>query len=112
VSTFEALCREWLLLQARTGKLPFPIEAIGSHWGGRVQVDVVAINCREKAILLGEVKRQVDTVRLPVVKELIEQKAPLVLKTLPDEGKGWQDPLRPAAAHHLGAGGWLAGADL
>jgi hypothetical protein len=50
MTTFEALCREWLLLQARAGQLPFPVEEIGSHWGGRVQVDVVAINWREKAI--------------------------------------------------------------
>jgi len=90
MTAFEELCREWLLVQARTGKLPFPVEEVGSHWGGGVQVDVVAINWREKAILLGEAKWQVDTVRRPLIKELTEQKTPKVLKTLPDEGDGWQ----------------------
>lgn len=90
MTTFEELCREWLLLQARANKLPFPIEEVGSHWGGGVQVDVVAINWREKAILLGEAKWQVDTVGRSLIKELVEQKTPLVLKTLPDEGSGWQ----------------------
>jgi AAA+ ATPase superfamily predicted ATPase len=89
MTTFEELCREWTLVQARAGKLPFPVEEIGSHWGGGVQVDVVAINWREKAILLGEAKWQVDVVRLPIIKELIEQKTPMLLKTLPEEGQGW-----------------------
>jgi uncharacterized protein len=89
-TTFEELCQEWLLTQARSGNLPFPVEEIGSHWSRGVQIDVVAINWREKAILLGEAKWQVDVVRRPVITELIEQKTPILLKTLPDEGKGWR----------------------
>jgi hypothetical protein len=90
MTAFEELCREWMLSQARARRLPFPVEEIGSHWGGGVQVDVVAINWREKAVLLGEAKWQVDRVRQPVIKELVEQKTPKLLKTLPDEGQGWQ----------------------
>lgn len=90
MTTFEELCRQWLLAQARAGNLPFPVEEIGAHWGGGAQVDVAAINWREKAILLAEAKWQVDTVRRPVIRELIEQKSPKVLKTLPNDGEGWQ----------------------
>jgi AAA+ ATPase superfamily predicted ATPase len=90
MTTFEELCREWVLVQARAGKLPFLVEEVGSHWGGDVQVDVVAISWREKTILLGEAKWQIDQVRRPIITELVEQKRPKVLKTLPDDGKGWQ----------------------
>jgi AAA+ ATPase superfamily predicted ATPase len=90
MTAFEELCQEWMLAQARVGKLPFPVEEIGSHWGGGVQVDVVAINWRDKSILLGEAKWQVDKVGQSVIKELVEKKTPKLLKTLPDEGAGWQ----------------------
>jgi len=90
MTTFEDLCREWVLRQARTGKLPFPVEEVGSQWGGGVQVDVVAINWREKEILLGEVKWQLDPIRRPVVIELIEEKTPKLLKLLPGEGSDWR----------------------
>jgi len=90
MTAFEELCREWMLVQARARNLPFPVEEIGSHWGGGAQVDVVAINWREKAILLGEAKWQVDRISRPIIRELVEQKATKVLKVLPDEGKGWQ----------------------
>ncbi len=56
LTAFEELCREWTLVQARAGRLPFPPEIVGSHWSKDVQVDVVALNWREQAILLGECK--------------------------------------------------------
>jgi hypothetical protein len=64
------------------------VEQGGAHWGG-VQVDVVAVNWREKALLLGEAKWSTEPVKRDVVRELIEEKTPLVLKTLPDAGEGW-----------------------
>jgi uncharacterized protein len=90
MTTFEELCREWLLIQARAGRLPFAVEEVGSHWSGGVQVDVVAMNWREKAILLGEAKWQTESVKRVVIRELLEQKTAKLLKILPDEGAGWQ----------------------
>lgn len=90
MTTFEELCREWLVGQARAGRLPFPVEEVGSHWGGGVQVDVVAVNRRARAIWLGEAKWQVEAVGRAVVRELIEEKTPKVLKVLPENGQGWQ----------------------
>jgi hypothetical protein len=77
LSAFEELCREWTLVQARARRLPFSPEMVGSHWSQDVQVDVVAIDWRDKAILLGECKWGVHAVGRSVVRELVD-KAPRV----------------------------------
>jgi len=89
VTAFEELCRAWVLAQAQADRLPLAVEEVGSHWGGGMQVDVAAINWREKALLLGEAKWGTGAVGRDVVRELIENKAPKVLKVLPDGGEGW-----------------------
>mgnify|MGYP001068250534 CR=1 FL=1 len=89
MTAFEELCRAWVLAQAQAKHLPFAVEEVGAHWGGGVQVDVVAINWREKALLLGEAKWGTDAVGRDVVRELIEKKTPKVFKVLPDAGEGW-----------------------
>jgi AAA+ ATPase superfamily predicted ATPase len=89
MTTFEELCRDWVLAQARAGRLPFAVEQVGAHWGGSVQVDVAAISWREKKLLLGEAKWGTDAVGRDVVRELIEKKAPKILKMLPNGGEGW-----------------------
>jgi AAA+ ATPase superfamily predicted ATPase len=54
---FEALCRRWMLAQAQAGALPFSPEFIGSDWSGPdYQADVVAINWRERQLLVAEAK--------------------------------------------------------
>jgi len=83
LTAFEELCREWTLVQARAGRLPFPPEIVGSHWSKDVQVDVVALNWRERAILLGECKWGVRAVGRSVVRELV-QKTPRIVP-----GEGW-----------------------
>ena len=88
-TAFEELCRSWMLARARAGRLPFVPEIVGSHWAQDVQVDVVALNWREQAILLGECKWGVDAVGRSVVRELVEQKTPKVLQVLPEGGDGW-----------------------
>ncbi len=90
MTAFEELCREWVLVQARQGQLPFAVEQVGSHWDRRVQVDVAAINWREKMLLLGEVKWQKNPMGRAVVRELIADKTPKVLEALPDKGEGWR----------------------
>jgi len=84
VTAFEELCREWALTRARTGALPFMPELVGSHWAPDAQVDVVAINWREQAILLGECKWGSEAVGRSVIRELVE-KAPRVVP-----GESWQ----------------------
>lgn len=86
--TFEELCRRWLVTQAQQNKLPFPADNIGEHWSKTVQVDVVAINWREREILLGECKWGDRPVSRAVLVELLEVKTPRVLADLPD--KGWK----------------------
>ncbi|HRQ42121.1 MAG TPA: ATP-binding protein [Chloroflexota bacterium] len=90
MTAFEELCRDWVLSQAQQGRLPFAVEQVGSHWDSQVQVDVAAINWREKALLLGEAKWQPDDMRRAVVRELIEEKTVKVKASLPDNGEGWR----------------------
>jgi hypothetical protein len=83
-TAFEELCREWVLTQARAGVLPFAPEIVGSHWAPNAQVDVVALNWREQAILLGECKWGVNPVGRAVIRALVD-KTPHVVP-----GEGWQ----------------------
>jgi AAA+ ATPase superfamily predicted ATPase len=109
-AAFEELSRQWVSEQGRAGKLPFdwaqgkpfemadnadrsavgqhPVE-VGSHWSRRVQVDVVAVDWREREILLAECKWGADKAGRSVIRELVETKTPKVLKELPD-GEGWK----------------------
>ena len=82
---FEGLCREWVLVKARAKELPFIPERVGSHWSPVAQIDIVAINWRQKNILLGEAKWSKDRVSRSVVRELVG-KTPSVI---PDDGEGW-----------------------
>ena len=84
MTAFADLCREWALIKAHVGKLPMVPEIIGSHWSASAQVDVIAVNWHDKAILLGERKWGVDAVSRSVIRELIN-KTP---NTVP--GVGWQ----------------------
>jgi AAA+ ATPase superfamily predicted ATPase len=88
-TAFESLCREWVSRASQAGQLPFAAQYIGAHWKRGVQVDIVGVNGHDKAILLGECKWGADAVPREVVTELVEDKAPRVLKVLPEEGRGW-----------------------
>ena len=55
-----------------------------------MQVDVVALNWKTHAILLGECKWDTERIDRQIVRELVEKKTPLVLKDLPESGAGWQ----------------------
>jgi hypothetical protein len=89
-TAFEDLARQWVWAQGKAGKLSFVPDNIGSHWNSRVQVDVVALNWQTHDILLGECKWGIDRIDRQVVRELVEKKAPLVLKDLPEGGVGWK----------------------
>ena len=98
MTAFEELSREWVTgalaapsrAQMRAGAPPFEVREVGSHWSRRVQVDVVAVNWTERAILLGEAKWGTGSVGRSVIRDLIETKTPKVLKDLPSEGEDWQ----------------------
>ena len=89
MTVFEELSREWVLAQARSGQLPFIPEDVGSHWATDAQVDVVAINWHEKAMLLGECKWGTERVGRGLIRELVEDKTPKVLAKLPHQGAEW-----------------------
>ncbi len=84
LTTWEDLCREWVMLQANQGNLPFAVEIVGSHWSADVQVDIVAINWREKAILVGECKWGLKDVSRSIIREMREKTPKIV------PGDDWQ----------------------
>jgi len=81
--TWEELCREWLLRAAGQNVLPFLPDQIGSIWNREAQVDVVGINSMEKTILLGECKWDRRSVKLEILKGLVEKTG----KVIPKEGQ-------------------------
>ncbi len=90
MTAFEELSRRWVAERGRAGELPLTVQEVGSHWSRAVQVDVVAVDWTERAILLGECKWGTNDVSRAVVRDLVEVKTPKVLKELPQEGSGWR----------------------
>jgi hypothetical protein len=88
-TAFEELCRLWTARASEAGEFPFAVEQVGSHWSRLVQADVVAVNWSNKAILIGECKWGTDAVPREVVQDLVQGKAPQVLRALPEEGSSW-----------------------
>jgi uncharacterized protein len=82
MTAFEEICRTWTLQQAAAGKLPFVPDAVGRHWSPGCEIDVAAINWRQREILLGECKWGTDPVGRSVVRDLIEERGPRVLERL------------------------------
>jgi uncharacterized protein len=76
--SFEELCRRWTLAMARRGHLPLEPEVIGSHWSRDAQVDVVAVDWKQRHILLGEAKWGAGKVGREVIRDLVD-KAPRVV---------------------------------
>ncbi len=76
--TFEELCREWVALEGDAGRLPFVPEKVGSFWSREAQVDVVAVNWMEKAILLGECKWSRQPVGRSVITDLVKKTSSVV----------------------------------
>ncbi|MCP4166958.1 MAG: ATP-binding protein [Chloroflexi bacterium] len=55
-TAFEDLCRAWVIAKGDADQLPFVPRRVGRWWDRQAEVDVVAINERDQAILLGEAK--------------------------------------------------------
>ena len=59
---FETICLQWLRRESKAGKTPFPVLEFGQWWGTdpkereTCDIDVVAANGVERAVLLGECK--------------------------------------------------------
>jgi len=86
-TAFEDLSRQWIMRQGALGELPFVPDAIGRHWAKDVEIDVVAINWRERQILLGECKWGGEAVNRKVITHLITDRTPHVLAKLDGD---WQ----------------------
>lgn len=111
-TAFELLSQEWVRQQGRMGRLPFTPDGVGSHWSRTVQVDVVGIHWQSHTLLLGECKWTGEAIDRQIIRELIEEKAPKVLRDLGEEAGTWKvhfaffaragftDAARAAASDH------------
>jgi uncharacterized protein len=89
-TAWEELARSWVERAALRGELGMMPERVGSHWSRTVQVDVAGVDWRARSVLIGECKWGEDAVDRATVRELVERKTPLLLRDLPNQGKGWQ----------------------
>ena len=84
---FEELCREWVLQQGDAGHLPFVPRRVGSFWGTRKpQIDVVAINEDDHAILVGECKWTTGPIRKWVIEDFFRRADQII----PNPADTWQ----------------------
>lgn len=88
-TAWEKLARQWVDAPGSADQIGFQPQAVGSHWSRKVQVDVVAVNWQTHHLLLGECKWTGDPVDRKVVRELIEQKTPLVLADMKISAGDW-----------------------
>ncbi|MDZ4718555.1 MAG: ATP-binding protein [Roseiflexaceae bacterium] len=89
-TAWKELARVWVLRVGMQGGLPFKPDVIGSHWSRLVQTDVVAINWRERAVLIGECKWTAAPIDRQTVQRLIEHTLPRTVAALPEGGIGWR----------------------
>jgi len=82
-NTWEELCREWVQrASVHEGVLPFAPDRVGSAWNQSVQIDVAAVNRKERNIILGECKWTTLPVERKVLQDLIEKTS----KVIPADG--------------------------
>ena len=89
-TAFEELSRQWVLHQSKQGNMFVRFEQIGQNWSKNVQIDVVGINWDHKSLLLGECKWENNPLSVRVVKQLIEEKTPRILKDLDIDQSEWR----------------------
>jgi uncharacterized protein len=89
-TAFEELCQQWVKWAGQQGRLPFAPAVIGAHWSRTVQIDIVGVNWQTHDLLLGECKWTGSSLDREIVRELIDQKTPKVLKEMGVETGAWR----------------------
>lgn len=69
-SAFEDVCKQALKNLSVKKDFPFSIQKVGRWWHKEEEIDIVAVNDDEKAILFGECKWSKKQVKIKTVKEL------------------------------------------
>ncbi len=87
VHTFEEVAREWVARMGDAGELPLMPRRVGSFWGSHLpQMDVLAINEDEHAILLGECKWMVGSIDRAIVTNHLAR----AVKVIPEPIEQWR----------------------
>jgi uncharacterized protein len=72
-TAYEELARRLIVRLAEKGDLPFEPDYVGRAWSRQVELDVVAVNWKEKVVLIGECKWQGTRVSEKILDSLIER---------------------------------------
>lgn len=67
---FEEATREFIVVRARVGKLPFLPERTGSWWSRMGELDILAISPSGRTALVGECKWSVNPVVINILEDL------------------------------------------
>lgn len=70
---FEEAARAYVARLARTGKLAFLPERIGSWWDQNNEIDVLAVSESESALIVGECKWSVNPVGIDILQNLTQK---------------------------------------
>jgi AAA+ ATPase superfamily predicted ATPase len=85
--TFEEVAREWVARMGDAGELPLMPRRVGSFWGThQPQIDVVAINEDEHAIMLGVCKWTDE----PIDKSVVTNHLARAVKVIPEPAERWR----------------------
>lgn len=84
-NTWQELCREWLLLASAQGKIPVPVEEVGSEWAKNYGIDVVGISDVDCSLVLGDTYWDEGPKGIEAIQELVK-KTPAIV---PKKGDRW-----------------------
>ncbi len=70
---WETLARQHLLVASGFGRIPFPVQEIGSWWTREAQMDVVGVNRRNHQVIFGEARWRATNVTTRDLETLIEK---------------------------------------
>lgn len=80
-STWQELCREWLVRAADNGQIPIPVEHVGSEWKRSFSIDVVGISESDRSLVLGCCLWRDDPTDIEPVVELVRRTSSIVGKS-------------------------------
>jgi AAA+ ATPase superfamily predicted ATPase len=101
-NTWQELCRQWLLLAGANGKIPLPVDDVGSEWGSGQVMDVVGTTTRDEALVMGDCFWQDGLLGPEAIEALIRKASHALPKKDEDEG----DELSPVYFVAFSKAGW------
>lgn len=70
---WEALARQHLLMASGMGKIPFPVQEVGSWWERGAQIDLVGVNRADHRVVFGEARWRTSPITTADLTALMEK---------------------------------------